>query len=216
MRLHEIKLDIPSSEHTVSGTLPSKYYDVLGTGTQTVAYLSKKYPDTVVKTLKIHKENDAALQFLRICLHHMNDFLPVVYYAKKFNSEKIKNRDINNRIPPSERDFTVITVVERLYSIDTISTKELTQLCINYGIVDEQEMLYYGDHAIYSRLENNLSMPRSRKLIIERTKSNDLKIALRLLSPLLNYYGGDLNERNFMLRKYSKGFQLVINDPVVS
>lgn len=142
MKLYEIKANIPKSKKAVGNILKNKNLAQAGTGVQAVAYLHKKFPNTIVKAIYIEGEHDAAYQFVRLCMNHQNNpFFPKIFYAKMYDtrydgieqSKLYKSNDL-----PDYRPQLLIVVMEKLHKIDEDMGYETSlQLLQSLGILPE-------------------------------------------------------------------------------
>lgn len=214
--------NLKQSSKAVTDLWTSKQHSVIGVGAQTMAYLHKKFPNKVIKTVQISGTNDPSYQFLRICLKHQNNpWFPKIYTVKEYNSIQQQYRprwnqydnlnigfDDKEGVPPSIQQKTLIVVMEKLQPIPKES--------ITFDFIRQH---FSFDHRMYKTLQ--LKSPTAllfdlfngdySKIIYNNTPDDNLKQALRLFVPLFKHYDGDMHPQNIMMRHPN---QVVFIDPV--
>ena len=238
--LVEKKLSIPQSQKNTTGILKSPNLVHLGTGMTAIAYLHKKFPSKVVKTINISGENDPACHFLRICVNHQNNpYFPKIHAYKQYNTTEFGNWDdidverdqryqelhgvTKIDYPPQFNYYQLIIVMEKLYPLkgnDSAALPILQEL----GILPqdlttiEKTTNFKGEEVDTDPLDllsTILNNPIERKRLRQIAKDPFFNQAMKLLEPLLIKHAPDMHHGNIMLRKSPDGPHLVIIDPVV-
>jgi hypothetical protein len=229
--LFEKKLDIVQSKGKTSGLLRDRNLTYLGSGMQAIAYMHKKFPSKVIKTVNISGSSDPVYQFLRICINHSdNPYFPKIYAYKQYitsgDEDGISYADFQStapgEYPPEFKDKHLIIVMERLFPLDAnidLSIKALQQCSILPNDILSALKQVYPD-ADASNVDplwligNTFDDPTKRKIVYNRTKDPHLKQALRLMEPLFANFTEDLHSDNIMLRLGPTPHPVFI-DPVV-
>ena len=223
---------IRTSKKTVSPFVPHKNHQVLGIGAQAIAYMHKKYPGKLIKTIQIYAKDDPQYQFARLCLNHQdNPYFPKIFGVKMFTSEdmhyqkredqfgKISDKDLVLGEPaPSQLDYTLYMATERLKPINTINQSDLDRMGIVLPEVDPRLIAQWTAASNrYNRasvLEYHFRFcfeePHLRQQLTNGVTDPQLKQAFRLMEPLFRHYRPDMHTGNIMLR----GSQWVFVDPV--
>jgi hypothetical protein len=210
VKLVEVKVDM-NQRSTPRSMFPNvKRVEVLGTGTQTIAYAHKKFPNHIMKFIAIGEKNSGALAFARVCITHKdNPYFPKVVAHKvvpraDFTESELMFIYQNEMDQARKSTHYLMLVVERLTEAPNYDT--INKYLKNIGI-DLHEYVDYDAATIQDAFNNYFI----RKDMFARCTDVNFKKALRVLEPLfLNHYI-DMHEGNIMFR----GNQLVINDPVL-
>lgn len=223
MKLNEIltnpSLKIPVVNKQVSDIQKQSQYSIVGTGAQAIAYLHKKFPNKVIKTIQISGYNDPAYQFLRLVLNHQdNPYFPKIFSAKVYQSVQDEDgRGIlfdlmdeagNFSPPPDLSGFTIFVVMERLTQLNQITNQDLEIFGFEDMPIPAKMKQYKRDSEIKFRMA--FKDPKWRRIAYNAANDPNLKRALRLLEPLFRHYEPDMHGDNIMLR----GNQWVFMDPV--
>ena len=227
MLLNEILYkDIPSlrqSTKPISDILDNKNYEVVGTGAQAIAYLHKKFPGKIIKTIQIHGPHDPSYQFLRLILKHQdNPYFPKIFSVKLYKTIKttyeergalfdMLGSEVDFSIPPSDLNSTLFVVTERLTRLGEITKQDIERFGLGQTDIDMIQYKYPNAKRIPERaLTAAFRLPKTRKEMLQKITDPNLNKALRLLEPLFRNYEPDMHGSNIMLR----GSQWVIADPI--
>ncbi len=224
MLLNEI-LEKPSSQirttqKPASDLLDSPHHTMLGTGAQAIAYLHKKFPGKVIKTIQIHGPNDPSYQFLRIILKHQdNPYFPKIFSVKMYPMKAVNDRFRRSMFddidptgefspPPDQSNYVLYVVTERLSPLTAMTTADLERFGIEDFPIPQHMQKYNRQAEIKFRMA--FKDADYRQYIQQVVKDPKLKQALRLLEPLFRHYDPDMHGGNIMRR----GSQWVFMDPV--
>jgi hypothetical protein len=203
---------IKTTSKPVSDLLPPNTHKVVGIGAQALAYLHHKYPTKIIKTIQVYGDSDPSYQFLRLVLKHQdNPYFPKIYNVKMYPTKEANYRtrgiDFDEMDPtgvfsppPSQLDYTIYVVMEKLSNLSQITEQDLRMFGIpkvGSGKVDLQFRRAFKDRYLRSVMINNVKDPFLRQ-------------ALRLLEPLFNHFEPDMHKNNIMLR----GTHWVFVDPI--
>ncbi|MGZ8924481.1 MAG: hypothetical protein ACXW2E_01225 [Nitrososphaeraceae archaeon] len=208
--LHKTIPNIKSTNKSTSGILINPNKAVIGVGAQTIAYLHKKFPTKIIKTIQITGSDDPSYQFLRLVLKHQkNPYFPKIYSVKQYRTSQmsyINHQDEFSMIDhkdefspaPDQLTYTLIVVTERLNPLRDLNTKDLEML----GIEDVEVPNRLKQHKRISAIKFKQAFldPIYRKKMIQTATDPWLKQALRLLEPLFRNYGPDMHDGNIMTR----------------
>jgi hypothetical protein len=222
--LLEKKLVIPKSKKPISGIIQSRGLSHLGTGWQAIAYKLKSRPNTVVKTMAVHGENDPVFQFLRVASNHQdNPYFPKVYFMKMYpmddssKAEREYEMDLvyPNELPPGRRDNVIVSSMEKLNEFSTLGEQGGLAVLNAIGIHPKQpERKFNYPVSTVNYISTLFEKPESRKQIFNLTTDPQLKQALRLMEPLFRKFHPDVHGGNIMYRNGPNGPHLVFVDPV--
>jgi len=210
--------NLKTSDKPVNDVWPNQ--KVLGIGAQSIAYLHKKYPDKVVKTIQVTGTADQSYQFLRLCTKHQNNpYFPKIYAMKYYPSKQEPNNKLDFRdedfedyyddYPPARLDNTLIIVTEFLTPLTDITNDDIHRLGLDDFELPNNMISYKGRNDItFSMAFKN---PTWRKYMQVHATDPQLKQALRLLEPLFKHYEPDMHTNNVMIRPPN---QWVFIDPI--
>ena len=212
--LNEKKLEIKSSSKEISPII--KDFNVLGSGVQSIVYENKKHPNSIIKLSYIKDESDATYQFLRLCVNHQdNQYLPKIFAYKLYESKELTDEDklqlkkFNNFNINDKTHKVLLTVVEKLKPILSLDINTQIKVLKNAGVpvdLDNKEISSWWDYFM------NLLETFKIEFLIKNNISKDIINLRRVLKPLFNRYGDDLNINNIMVRDNN---HIVITDPIV-
>lgn len=215
---------IKSTDKPITGLLKHDNQTVIGSGIQAIAYLHKKFPGKIIKTIQISGPEDPSYQFLRLALNHQdNPYFPRIYSVKKYTTKQVMEikRQLQFRglgaflmgagnYLPKQKKYTLIVVMEPLKE-ERITDAEVKLLGIpNNMLPRERKKIKPGLMPEYL-IRMAFYDPGQRKHTINYVKDPTLKQALRLLEPLFRHYQPDMHGGNILKR--SDG-HLVFADPV--
>ncbi len=214
---------------------------IVGMGSQAVAYLHKKFPDKVIKVVQVSGTSDPQYQFLRVCLNNQkNPFFPKILAFKMYHTyqstkqykdfqeyskhdhrlARLRNFDEFETefddVVPTPLKYTIYLVMERLYPI---TSKDLEMWFKHLNILPTLDDITPKQQQLMSRaldpttfvINCAFDRPRYRARILNDTNNPDFKKALRILERLFSHYESDMNPGNFMVRNNG---QLVLIDPI--
>lgn len=228
--------NLRTSQKSVSDVINHPNQSVIGTGFQSMAYLHKKFPNQIIKTIQITGTSDPQYQYLRLVLNHQdNPYFPKVKVVKQFNTSKTSQEDrevkfsvlktesgetLDDFLPPQEQDYTLYVIMERLHPLPKLSSTELDRLGIRPEIDDIYTLgsiyvKFFINQAEAGRVDVLLNIAFKsttyRKRILTTANDPNLKQALRLLEPLFKHYSIDMHQGNIMIRGQN---QWVFIDPI--
>lgn len=212
--IQEIKFNAPKSSKPISDLIDKPdHMKYLGAGWQSMVYALKNHPDKVAKISNIHDESDPIYQFVRVAKNHQNNpYFPKIYNAKMYPSipqdewdrdETMKNIDPNNWTP-MQRKKILVYISEKLKPLSEVDDSVIRQLRVNMGIDPTFKK---------SRMGAVFGDPHDLAWLYKTTNDNNLKNAIRLMSPLFKVFATDLHDGNIMIRETTQGLQLVFVDP---
>jgi hypothetical protein len=211
---------IKTSKASVSDLLPPSTHKVAGVGAQALAYLHKKYPNKIIKTIQIYGDSDPSYQFLRLILKHQdNPYFPKIYNVKMYPTKEATYNargDVFDVLdptgefspPPSQLTYTLYVVMEKLTPFRQITKEDLLRFGIEDFPIPKHMKQYNREAEIKFRLA--FKDPDWRQLMQQVVVDPKLKQALRLLEPLFRNFEPDMHGSNIMLR----GSHLVFVDPI--
>lgn len=212
--------NIRTTNKLVSDLINTKHHEIVGVGAQAIAYLHKKFPGKIVKTIQIFGVNDPSYQFLRMVMKHQdNPYFPKIFSVKMYPSNII-NQQVRNDMfddtdatgefspPPSQKGYTLYVVTERLTPLKEITEEDL----YSFGIRVIPPLPSAQQPSPDIRFRRAFRSEGYREHIRYFVKDLKLKQALRLLEPLFRHYEPDMHKGNIMLR----GKQWVFVDPVAN
>jgi hypothetical protein len=169
MLLNEILYkDIPNlrqSTKPIYDILDNKNYEIVGTGAQAIAYLHKKFPGKIIKTIQIHGPHDPSYQFLRLILKHQdNPYFPKIFSVKMYKTIKTTYGERGAMFdlvdgggdfspPPSDLKCTLFVVTEQLTRLGEINEQDIER----FGI-GQTEMYMIKACQTCSRTSSNSSL----------------------------------------------------------
>ena len=222
MKLNEILSkpinNVKSVNKPITDVWPKQ--EIAGVGAQAIAYLHKKYPDKIVKTIQVSGTTGPSYQFIRLALNHQdNPYFPKIFSIKYYQSSPANSSMSDTRYktfdyeyddtPPDRLDNTIIIVTEKLSPIRDITEQDLKVFGIDNIPIDTSN--YNNPFAVKFRFA--FTEPSYRKLMINHTTNKYLKQALKLLEPLFANYPPDMHKGNIMQRDNN---QWVFIDPITN
>lgn len=233
MKLYEVlqksspKIKTTTKSRTVSDIIRHKDQQMIGTGVQAIAYLHKKFPDKIIKTVQFDHFSDPGYQFIRLALNHQdNPYFPRIYAVKEYKtkevsySQRIQDRtelDPEHKLDklPAQQSRTLLVVMEKLYPLD------MTQDILDqFGITNIARFVHRTDlkstkltdsTKTFMAIRAAFESAKMRQEMIRFVVDPKLKQALRLLEPLFRIHRPDMHYENIMRR--STG-DIVFMDPI--
>lgn len=212
--------NLKSSNKLVSDIIANSNNKVVGIGAQSIAYLHKKFPGKVIKTIQISGTSDPSYQFIRMCLKHQdNPYFPKIFSVKMYNSKQYNKESdrytefdniVDNDVPPAAQNNVLIVVTEKLTDMTGITLQDLERYGIEDFPIPSKMKGYKRQHSIQFRLA--FKDRDFRQYMQQVVTDQHLKQALRLLEPLFRHYEPDMHDGNIMIRQPN---QWVFIDPVV-
>lgn len=201
--------DIKKAKTAITGILPNRKSDVIGSGLQSIAYLHEKFPGKIIKTIQITGPDDPTYQFMRMALRHQdNPYFPKIYSIKKYDTKKLsiwakmfkpKALDIGKFYTPEQKKYTLIVVLEQLRSI-TIEYADLRRMGIRDDLSPKERKRLNPKLIPAFLLRMAFYSPQQRAITRQSVIDPQLKEALRLLEPLFRHFQPDMHEENIMAR----------------
>jgi len=213
--IREVKLQLPKSDTKFNGIMKDK--KLLGSGVQALVYAHTKDANKIIKVVNVTGENDASVQFLRLCVNHENNpYFPKVYTYKMYDNSELTEDDIDflkyrTLIQPTQEKYMLVMVVERLMPLFHEDAKFVWNMFKSLGFFDPFNS-YRNLNDLYLDIRQQFANPTRRLKLKSRITDDNLIKALRLIEPLFKNFMSDLHSDNFMIRPSTK--ELVIIDPV--
>lgn len=216
---------IRTSDKPVNDIIQHRNTNVIGTGAQAIAYMHKKFPGKVVKTIQITGTDDPSYQFLRLAMRHQNNpYFPKIFSVKMYPTNKVEYNTRGDEFdkidpldkngfgkfspPPSQLGYTIYVAMEKLTKHPNLTTNDLEYFGIQDFPIPQRMRGYKRQSEIKFRLA--FKDADYRQYMQQIVKDPQLKQALRLLEPLFRHYEPDMHGSNIMMR----GNQMVIIDPI--
>ena len=214
--LQKISPKIKTSTKSAHDFMIQRQHQLVGGGAQALAYLHKKFPNRIIKTIQISYASDPSYQFLRLALNHQdNPYFPKIYSVKQYTMKRMSDTDRDFQFalvdvtddfspPPDQREQVLYIVMEKLTPVtitaDDLEYYGLTQIApsllplhlIKRGLPPEQQV-----KMAFRRAFTEASI---RKRMYQHVSDPKLKQALRLLEPLFRHYAPDMHPGNIMKR----------------
>lgn len=221
--LNKSSNQIRTTKKPVSDLMDTPHHTVVGIGAQTIAYLHKKFPGKIIKTVQITGKDDSIYQFLRLVLKHQdNPYFPKIFSVKMYPTNEINYNvrgdmfdDIDSSEdfspPPSQLGYTLYIVTEKLTKLDWITYEDITKFGLQKLVLPKSLEGTYKN-VNHMKFKYAFKFADYRQHMQQVVQDPKLKQALRLLEPLFRHYEPDMHFNNIMLR----GNQWVFIDPVTN
>jgi hypothetical protein len=211
---------IKTSNKRVNDLLSQKKHQVVGVGAQSLAYLHKKFPGKVIKTIQVYGDSDPSYQFLRLALKHQdNPYFPKIFSVKMYPTERVfgneRARSFEEIDPteefspaPYQAEYTLYVVMERLQPLIGMTEQDLERFGIEDFPIPQRMKTWRRQAEIKFRQAFN--DPKWRLHMQQFVRDPALKQALRLLEPLFKHFAPDMHSGNILTR----GNSWVFVDPI--
>jgi hypothetical protein len=142
--LNKTSPTIKTSKSSTSGILTHSTQQVIGGGAQAIAYLHKKFPGKVIKTIQLSGTDDPVYQFMRLAMKHQNNpYFPKIYSVKMYPTTQDSMDDRADEFdildtkgdynpPPDTMNYTAYVVMEKLKPLSNITNQDLEK----FGLED--------------------------------------------------------------------------------